>query len=326
MSKKKMSYEDRINLWENQISKYKRLSFEEAKELTKRAKTNNDKELLDEVFKGTIYVVLDFVKTIPFNIVEKPLFDIDDFIANYLEEWAVRIYNYELLNVKSYKSMFGVEYTSNAANNIIFGDRKPDRRQKQDYFDAPNTYDDISTILREYINLKKEKEYVSRDDLLNIVKKYLEKTYPEYINFPGYLDEACNRLAIMIDRIYSKLNITNLDDLDISLQKMGYIQKLLIEGSNTEALNGLSYEIDNFERNYFKGLLYDAIRLGKLTEEEEKILLLYFDGRTLKDISKIIRKPKNEIDKMIEIALDKIRSNKDKLIELEDFGKDFIHK
>ena len=44
------------------------------------------------------------------------------------------------------------------------------------------------------------------------------------------------------------------------------------------------------------------------------------------DISKIIRIPRNEIDKMIEIALDKIRSNKDKLIELEDFGKDFIHK
>ena len=37
-------------------------------------------------------------------------------------------------------------------------------------------------------------------------------------------------------------------------------------------------------------------------------------------------KPTSLSQRMIEIALDKIRSNKDKLIELEDFGKDFIHK
>lgn len=235
--------------WKHQISSFKKLNINEAKELYQKAISTNDNNLrkryIDTIILGTLYVVYNYIERNNLELFCSSTFDMNDIISAFNEVWIRKINNGELLNINRFSLLFTFTYFRDVCNQLIGEEIVVDEQFKI------NT-DNFIMLFLEYVKLKNK-------DNKELLKKYYENRYNTYINY---------NVMNLFEKIYSNLNFDKIDDLNLNKTKMYYYLKLII---NIGLLQNLSDEY------------------ADETNMEDKIINEIFFESFIKDVDYVIK-------------------------------------
>lgn len=102
-----------LNEWNQEISKYEKLNFKEAKELYKKYLENNKAKMREELILKTQYVIYNFIKNNGLIYMNSYYYDMSDIISTCIEIWIKKIDSGTLLEKESFAEVFDIEFYNN---------------------------------------------------------------------------------------------------------------------------------------------------------------------------------------------------------------------
>ena len=278
---------DKLIYFKKQISKYKKLSIAEAKELLILADNTADLKLKEkytnEVILGTLYKVCNFIEFIDFLIDNKE-YDMDDIILTFCEVWIKHIKNGELLNVDSFSSVLLTPFLTEVSNLIL--------NEKIDYLEMFHTSKDkLINLFKDYIILKNNGNS-ELNDLIN--------------------NSHINKYIITIfDNIYEKFDFS---DEEISRNKIYSFFQILISSGLKERLNKNFVDEHIYEEEIINNKFYSGFNIAvKETLSDYHMGIINkrfgFDGeaKTLEEVASTYGVTKENIRQIEAKALKKLR-------------------
>ena len=243
-----------LDKWYKQIENYKRLKINEAQRLNRlvlcEEDENKKRELLNELFNGTLYVVLDNIKNNDFYLAYKNNYYVDDLVNSFNEEWYKLIIDNQLLHVNYYSRLFDKEFYFNVYSHLI----------NYNYPIAYNIFLDHTTfnnVFNDYLKLKNNNIEVTYDEFMDILFKY------------GYRDSNNKTYANtykLFENMYENMNLHNVEDVQLLKNRIDTIKYLLIDNSLETYLDDnyiSTVEEDMFSNIYYQDLkeILDSINL-----------------------------------------------------------------
>lgn len=278
---------DKLIYFKKQISKYKKLSIDEAKELLILADNTADLKLKEkytnEVILGTLYKVCNFIESIDFLIDNKE-YDMDDIILTFCEVWIKHIKNGELLNVDSFSSVLLTPFLTEVSNLIL--------NEKIDYLEMFHTSKDkLINLFKDYIILKNNGNS-ELNDLIN--------------------NSHINKYIITIfDNIYEKFDFS---DEEISRNKIYSFFQILISSGLKERLNKNFVDEHIYEEEIINNKFYSDFNIAvkeTLSDYHMDIINKRFGfdvkAKTLEEVASIYGVTKENIRQIEAKALKKLR-------------------
>ncbi len=278
---------DKLIYFKKQISKYKKLSIAEAKELLILADNTADLKLKEkytnEVILGTLYKVCNFIESIDFLIDNKE-YDMDDIILTFCEVWIKHIKNGELLNVDSFSSVLLTPFLTEVSNLIL--------NEKIDYLEMFHTSKDkLINLFKDYIILKNNGNS-ELNDLIN--------------------NSHINKYIITIfDNIYEKFDFS---DEEISRNKIYSFFQILISSGLKERLNKNFVDEHIYEEEIINNKFYSDFNIAvkeTLSDYHMDIINKRFGfdvkAKTLEEVASIYGVTKENIRQIEAKALKKLR-------------------
>ncbi len=278
---------DKLIYFKKQISKYKKLSIAEAKELLILADNTADLKLKEkytnEVILGTLYKVCNFIESIDFLIDNKE-YDMDDIILTFCEVWIKHIKNGELLNVDSFSSVLLTPFLTEVSNLIL--------NEKIDYLEMFHTSKDkLINLFKDYIILKNNGNS-ELNDLIN----------NSYIN---------KYIITIFDNIYEKFDFS---DEEISRNKIYSFFQILISSGLKERLNKNFVDEHIYEEEIINNKFYSDFNIAvkeTLSDYHMDIINKRFGfdvkAKTLEEVASIYGVTKENIRQIEAKALKKLR-------------------
>lgn len=278
---------DKLIYFKKQISKYKKLSIAEAKELLILADNTADLKLKEkytnEVILGTLYKVCNFIESIDFLIDNKE-YDMDDIILTFCEVWIKHIKNGELLNVDSFSSVLLTPFLTEVSNLIL--------NEKIDYLEMFHTSKDkLINLFKDYIILKNNGNSELNDLINNSpINKYIITIFDNIYEKFDFSDEEISR-----NKIYSFFQILILSGLKERLNK-NFVDEHIYEEEiiNNKFYSDFNIAVKETLSDYHMGIINK--RFG-------------FDGeaKTLEEVASTYGVTKENIRQIEAKALKKLR-------------------
>ena len=278
---------DKLIYFKEQISKYKKLSIAEAKELLILADNTADLKLKEkytnEVILGTLYKVCNFIESIDFLIDNKE-YDMDDIILTFCEVWIKHIKNGELLNVDSFSSVLLTSFLAEVSNLIL--------NEKIDYLEMFHTSKDkLINLFKDYIILKNNGNS-ELNDLIN--------------------NSPINKYIITIFyNIYEKFDFS---DEEISRNKIYSFFQILISSGLKERLNKNFVDEHIYEEEIINNKFYSDFNIAvkeTLSDYHMDIINKRFgfddEAKTLEEVASIYGVTNENIRQIEAKALKKLR-------------------
>ena len=232
---------DILNNYLDQIKDYKKLKYNELKELLNSSKKDKskEKEIFNEVFNGSIYYVLKDIKISKYELLKSGSYDLGDIINSALEVWYKKIISYELLKHDSYTKALDIKYSHNVVRNVITSKTELDNLcpyQKQ--FDE---------LLNSYICIRNEINDIPSDF----------------------------KMVEVLENIYLSLSNNDKNIVKINARSIRKLRKLLAENGMYEKIsNDYSY---NFEDEVLNDTSNDIdILLSVLSKRNQEIMKLRY--------------------------------------------------
>ena len=274
-----------LNEWNETLNSYKKLTFEEAKQMYIRANNSNNKiEIINEIIMGTLYVVANFIAKNGFIYLNSPSYDMNDVISVCNEIWIKMINAGKILNVCSFNDMFDGDFFNKLNDNL--GVEKiviPDN--------TVLNADIFIDLLMYYIKLKEHNSFITD----SMIIEYMENN---------------NRYDSILIKLYffgNKLDFINLfeaiiksfelDDgnLNIAKTKLDKIKYILI----SNGLEYLRYDINKiyvtdttelYIDDYCKKQVLEIVLNSDIGDTRKEILIQRYgllDGRrrTLEEVA-----------------------------------------
>ena len=258
----KMEEGERIlALWQEQIDEFPKLKFGEAKKLyqafLKEESKQEQKKIREEVICGTLHFIGKQIENNPFFFLPNRLFDMNDVINTYVEEWIKQIDTGSLLNIERLSYIFNATFTFNVVANLI-------NKKDNNDFSIP----DFPKLLINYVALKKEKGQVSWNDFLDMTGwNLLEYNKIDLLTIYKILETLTNVMA----KYEIEIGFTKAQQLKYLL--ILYARELLQVDIHEVACVDVSKEV--IERMYCTQAI-KSILDSDLTDREKDVLVMHF--------------------------------------------------
>lgn len=261
--------------WSDIISIYPRLDIKEAKVLYKSIlNESNDKirsEKREQLIKGTLYVVCDFIKKNNLAFFNNSQYDINDIISSCNEVWIEILDSGKLLKVDdSYGWMINSSFCSKLTNKLV-------SNQDEIATSVVCFISKFSDLFSKYLKLHENEKEVSYQEFLEFLK-------PEV---PYYLFCDKERCAYTYKLFEEIVKYFLEEDLDVKITE-NRIKSLKYLFLNN-AMENLKEGIDNVILDDMSGYIINNIC-------KEDILSIIFDGNILSEREKDILKKRNGLE------------------------------
>ena len=261
--------------YKKQIEKYEKLSFEDAKKLLKYSLDKDEnikKETIAKVFKGTLYLVLKFIKNSRYEVIKSYGYDLEDVINIAYELWYEKVSGFEILKYEDAQRVLGITFANELVVKAI-----PCEEELETIY--PCNKDLFISLLEFYIKIRNNNSNL-------IYSEFIDKYVGSYVNsYYGYgiyhailNSKYC---ANMLERIYQDLSNNDKEYVRINKLSLQKISKLLALSSQIYPLsNGIESTI-NFEEDIMTKLCYKQIHKlvfenMSLNEREKDVIALRF--------------------------------------------------
>lgn len=280
----------KLNRFKEQISKYKKLSMNEAKELLVLANNTADpilkEKYINEVILGTLYIVYNFILSNDYLINSKE-YDMDDIISVFCEVWIRYIKKGKLLDANNFSLILLNTFLTETSNLIA-----PEEICYLEMFGISK--EKMLDLFKKYIVLKNNNVDVKLNDLT--------------------CDTSINKYIITIfDNIYKKFYFSS--DKEISRNKIYGLFKILISSGLKEKLNKNLVDETSYEEEIINNEFNRQFRVAVLKEtlpDNQKDIIYKrfgFDGeaKTLEEVASTYGVTKENIRQIEAKALKKLR-------------------
>ena len=279
----------KLNRFKEQISKYKKLSMNEAKELLVLANNTADpilkEKYINEVILGTLYIVYNFILSNDYLINSKE-YDMDDIISVFCEVWIRYIKKGKLLDANNFSSILLTTFLAEVSNLIA-----PEEIYYLETFGISK--EQMVDLFKKYIVLKNNNVDVKLNDL----------TCDTFIN---------KYIITIFDNIYKKFDFSS--DKEISRNKIYGLFKILISSGLKEKLNKNLVDETSFEEEMINDKFYSDFNVAveKILPDIQRDIInkrFGFDGeaKTLEEVASTYGVTKENIRQIEAKALKKLR-------------------
>ena len=279
----------KLNRFKEQISKYKKLSMNEAKELLVLANNTADpilkEKYINEVILGTLYIVYNFILSNDYLINSKE-YDMDDIISVFCEVWIRYIKKGKLLDANNFSSILLTTFLAEVSNLIA-----PEEICYLEMFGISK--EKMLDLFKKYIVLKNNNVDVKLNDLT--------------------CDTSINKYIITIfDNIYKKFDFSS--DKEISRNKIYGLFQMFISSGLKEKLNKNLVDETSFEEEMINDKFYSDFNVAveKILPDIQRDIInkrFGFDGeaKTLEEVASTYGVTKENIRQIEAKALKKLR-------------------
>ena len=228
-----------IDIWGNQISRYKQLNFTEANDLYIKAINTEDEELrkqyMNDLITGTLYVVYNYIKNNNIDKYTSVRIDANDIISAFNEVWIKSIYDGELLNNNTLNSIINLSFMTKVFNSL-------DINVFQSSYAMETTDWEFKYLLKKYINHMKK----------GIPEEWSPEMMYAYYRKPVN-EEEFYKLTQIFEELYQKLFVNEkTKDDKISEKKIDTFSKVLIDKYVTKRINNNIEDNINYEDEIIK--------------------------------------------------------------------------
>lgn len=261
--------------YKKQIEKYEKLSFEDAKKLLKYSLDKDEnikKETIAKVFKGTLYLVLKFIKNSRYEVIKSYGYDLEDVINIAYELWYEKVSSFEILKYEDTQRVLGITFANELVVKVI-----PCEEELEAIY--PCNKDLFISLLEFYIKLRNNNSNLTYREF---VDKYVESHINSYYGY-GIYHELLNSkyCANMLERIYQDLSNNDQEYVKINKLSLQKISKLLALSSQTYPLSDGIESTINFEEDIMTKICYEQIHKlvfenMSLNEREKDVIALRF--------------------------------------------------
>lgn len=179
-----------LNEWNQEISKYEKLNFKEAKELYKKYLESNKAKakMREELILKTQYVIYNFIKNNGLIYMNSYYYDMSDIISTCIEIWIKKIDSGTLLEKESFAEVFDIEFYNNLNEYLNIS---------KDIEESDYMYNikEFIALIMDYQRLKEASDDYNYYDLVKYMgenEKYHKLLYqinPQYYNLTMHILE-----------------------------------------------------------------------------------------------------------------------------------------
>lgn len=233
---------DKIDLWEKQISKYKKFNLEDAKKfyilICNENDTNIKSVMRKNLINSTLHAAVKAVKSNPVIMLSNGTYDEEDIISISVEYLIKSIDSGYLLKVDSYGRLFSRKYYNFLTENLI------NNKNNIDYDRLLNSHN-FSDLLDIFLKLKNTNDDLNIKDFYSGLQQYFSsKVYLDEMLRKGLIDN----LFIMFNSIYNKFNIEKNSEINITKNKLYMLKNILVEDLDCIPLNDKIYYISDYSK------------------------------------------------------------------------------
>lgn len=261
---------DALKEWEKIISKYKKLILKEAKQKYIESLSINDikqkNKYIEELIKGILYIVPDFIKTNGLIYFNSPIYDMNDIINVSNQILFNKINSGQLLKIDNFNQLFDSKYYQELLEGL--GLTKYNIYENT-ILDAKNFVD----LLFDYIKIKEKNPNFSYKQFLDYINADDKYNNAEYrIN---YFENNLYFLDIY-EGIIKSLNLKE-NDIDITKTKLNKIKYIIFN-------NGIEYMREEINKVIIKNIEEEIIDKINKNEIEDFIVQNEFLTTIQKDV------------------------------------------
>ncbi len=292
---------EQLQQWKQQIQKYPKLSFLQAKELYEQGKE-------EEVILGTLHVIYQYLKSNQLHILQNGTYDMNDIINTFCEEWIRAIRKGRLEEVKGFYEILDFTFVRKIVKKL-----SPNENGWPKRFDK-NIYVDIFLC---YIDLKNQKDDISYDDLLKKVEQHEQDKKNNFGSrkLDSYQALQKNyKLFDFCENLYQKLNIDSSKDVKFSRRRLTILLPLLLDIGFLTDLKEADVLPYRFEDEIINKVAYErivqAICQSTIDPKAKQIFLertVLYDKSTYENLAKKYNSSVETVRKYEQKALRKVR-------------------
>lgn len=258
---------NKLEIWYEKISSFKRLSLNEARDLLNKANNIEDENLkksyIDQVILGTLYVIYNHIKSYSLNLLSDSTYDMDDIISTFVEVWIKSIKDGKLFKVNHYSQIFLGSFYDDVIN-ILIGRKYNIAEEIQ-----VDSYE-FSKIFYKYMNLRNKKDDITLNEFLLFLKgecKFLKHKNPN--------EQA--KIFNLFEQIYNRMDFDKLDECDLAMTTFNNLKYLFINSALRESLSNYTVDFEEgiVNKIYVEEFMNIIKNLGSKSEYTEYINLLY---------------------------------------------------
>lgn len=258
-----------IEYYENQIKCFEKIKFEDAKIMLTECIDKDDKtkkEIFEKVFKGTLYLVINYIKNTKYELLKSYSFDLNDIVSCAYSLWYKKISSLDLLKYEDATRTLAINFSNEIVSELIPCD------SELEYIYPINQVIFID-MLYLYINMRNNNISVSYYEFIDkYVEYFRNKNTYYYLNYGnGFANQI---LFETLERIYLDLSNNDTEDVDINKISIQKLNKLLAYSSQYFRLSSDYTDDFELEEKIINEMLY------------AKLDKLIFDNPNLNDIEK----------------------------------------
>ena len=257
-----------LNEWNNCLSNYSKIKFNEAKEIYIKLSNCKDNylksKLRNDLMLNTLYVVLEFIKNNGFIYLNSSSYDMQDIISTCNEIWINKLDSGILLKVNSFKEIFDSKFYKELTEKLNI------TKYMIDSVVGINSFIDL---LFDYIKLKEN----NLDFTYNKLIRYMTEN-EKYKNLAAriYHDNDNTDFCYLFDAIIEAFNLND-NDFNLSKTKLEKLKYIIINNG----LECLRRDINKISYQDFTNFIIDKCL-------REKIIEIIFNDSNLNDMEKDI--------------------------------------
>lgn len=278
-----------LEYYKEQIKNFEKIKFDDAKKMLADCIDKDDmtkKETFEKVFKGTLYLVINYVVNAKYELISSYSFDLNDVINCSYYLWYKKICSFDLLKYEDSTRTLAVNFSNEIVSELI-----PCEKELE-YIYPINQIIFIDMLVL-YINMRNNNVSVNYSEFIN---KYVEcfgnKNIYYYLAYGSGLSNQI--LLETLERIYLYLSNNDKANVDINKLSIKKINKLLAYSSRYHRLSNNFQSNDEFEEKICNEILYEQLdqlifNNSNFSDKEKEVLamrwgLKRYDYHTLEDV------------------------------------------
>lgn len=311
-----------FEFYEKQIENFEKISYSEAKKILKDAYKKDktiSKEIIDSVFKGTLHLVLRFVKTSNFAMLQSGSYDLEDIINTSYQLWYENIASYKILDTEDINRDLGIKFANDMTNRLIGSN------QEIEYLNCIINREHFNIIIEIYFKLRNNNVEIDIDDFFaQLEESGIGEVYS--LKYERYCINPIIELNIeLLEKCYLILSKNDTEEVKVNKQIVQKTSKLIEKIMIFETLskeqeakcNVEEIIVNKLQAKYIRDTIFNS---DYLSDKEKDILIRKFglyglERETFDEISKSYNSNGSTIAKLARNSLEKIKLTKSKKLK-----------